>query len=220
MADQVDILLVDSRRLVRLGIERVLNDSGSFTVSAGVAGFDEAIRLARSQAPRIMLVNLPGLAVELLDGARKIQRQFTEISLVVLADEADFIVQERLLRSGVAGIVNSAGSVEELYSALESVARGGRFISDTLAQKLAERRLPGGQISPFDCLTHRELQILLLVASGKNAAGIARDLCLTQKTVNSYRNRLLEKLQAKTEVELMHLALQHGLVTIPCYAVA
>ena len=108
MADPVDILLVDSRRLVRSGIERVLNDSGYLTVSAGVSNFDEAIRLARSQAPRIMLVNLPGLAVDLLDGARKIQRQFAEISLVVLADEADFIVQERLLQSGVAGIVNSA----------------------------------------------------------------------------------------------------------------
>ncbi|VAW75234.1 hypothetical protein MNBD_GAMMA13-395 [hydrothermal vent metagenome] len=215
MADPVDILLVDSRRLVRSGIERVLNDSGRFRVCAGVSSFDEAIRLARSQAPRIMLVNLPGLAVDLLDGARKIQRQFAEISVIVLADEADFVVQERLLQSGVAGIVNSSCSVEELYSAIETVARGGRFISDTLAQKLAERRLPGGQISPFDSLTHRELQILLLVTSGENTATIARGLCLTQKTVNSYRNRLLEKLQAKTEVELMHLALRHGLVSIP-----
>jgi len=215
--DPVDILLVDSRQMVRAGIERVLNDSGYLTVSAGVANFDEAIRLARSQAPQVVLVNLPGMAVDVLDGTRKIQRQFAEIRLVVLIDETDFIVQERLLQAGVAGIVSSACSVEELYSALDTVARRQRYISDTLARKLAERRMPGGEGSPFDQLTHRELQILLLVASGKSTGDIARDLCLTQKTVNSYRNRLLEKLQARTEVELMHLALRHGLVSIPSY---
>ncbi len=68
--------------------------------------------------------------------------------------------------------------------------------------------------TPFDQLTHRELQILLLVSEGKNTSAIARDLCLTQKTVNGYRNRLLEKLRAQTEVELMHLAARHGLVRI------
>ncbi len=215
--DPVDILLVDSRQMVRAGIERVLNDSGYLTVSAGAANFDEAIRLSRSQAPQLILVNLPGMAVDVLDGTRKIQRQFADIRLVVLIDEEDFIVQERLLKAGVAGIVSSSCSVEELYLALETVARHQRYISDTLAQKLAERRMPGGKETPFDRLTHRELQILLLVASGKSTGNIARDLCLTQKTVNSYRNRLLEKLQARTEVELMHLALRYGLVTIPSY---
>ncbi len=216
--DSVDILLVDSRQMVRAGIERLLNDSGYLTVSSGVANFDEAIRLARSKAPQVVLVNLPGMAVDVLDGTRKIKRQFAEVHLVVLIDEADFIVQERLLQAGVAGIVNSNCPVEELYSALDKVAGGQRYISDTIAQKLAERRMPGGKGSPFDGLTHRELQILLLVASGKSTGNIARDLCLTQKTVNSYRNRLLGKMQARTEVELMHLALRHGLISIPSYS--
>ena len=66
--DPVDILLVDSRQMVRAGIERLLNDSGYLTVSSGVANFDEAIRLARSKAPQVMLVNLPGMAVDVLDG--------------------------------------------------------------------------------------------------------------------------------------------------------
>jgi two-component system invasion response regulator UvrY len=212
----IDVLLVDARQLVRAGIARLLTDSGYMTVCAGVTGFDEAIRYARTRQPKVILVNLPGSAVDVLDGARKIHRQFADIRVLVLSAESDLIIQERLLQSGVAGVVNSACAVEELFTAIETVMSGQRYVSDSLAQKMAERRLSGSGEMPFDRLTHRELQILLLVAEGRNTKAIARELCLTQKTVNSYRNRLLEKLGAGTEVELMYLALRHGLVTIPC----
>ncbi len=210
----VDILLVDSRRLVRSGIVRVLSDSGYLKVAGEAASCDEAIRLARKQQPQLVLVNLPGSTVDVLDGVRKMRRQFPHIRVVVLSDESDLIIQERLLHAGVAGCLSSFCSVEELFAALDAVLRGERYISDSLAQKLAERRLPGKAKTPFDQLTHRELQILLLVSEGKNTSAIARELCLTQKTVNGYRNRLLDKLRAKTEVELMHLAARHGLVRI------
>jgi two-component system invasion response regulator UvrY len=215
-ADQcpVEILLVDSRRLVRAGIVRVLSDSGFLVVSGQASSCDEAIRLARKQPPQLVLVNLPGSTVDMLDGVRKMHRQFPDIGVLVLSDESDLIIQERLLQAGIAGCLSSSCSVEELFGALDAVLRGERYISDSLARKLAERRLPGNGKTPFDQLTHRELQILLLVSEGKNTSAIARDLCLTQKTVNGYRNRLLEKLRAKTEVELMHLAARHGLVRI------
>ena len=210
----VEILLVDSRRLVRSGIVRVLSDSGYLTVSGEASSCDEAIRLARKQPPQLVLVNLPGSTVDVLDGVRKMRRQFPDIGVLVLSDETDLIIQERLLQAGIAGCLSSSCSVEELFVALDAVLRGERYVSDSLARKLAERRLPGNGKTPFDQLTHRELQILLLVSEGKNTSAIARDLCLTQKTVNGYRNRLLEKLRAKTEVELMHLAARHGLVRI------
>jgi two-component system invasion response regulator UvrY len=215
-ADQcpVEILLVDSRRLVRAGIVRVLSDSGFLVVSSEASSCDEAIRLARKQPPQLVLVNLPGSTVDMLDGVRKMHRQFPDIGVLVLSDESDLIIQERLLQAGIAGCLSSSCSVEELFAALDAVLKGERYISDSLARKLAERRLPGNGKTPFDQLTHRELQILLLVSEGKNTSAIARDLCLTQKTVNGYRNRLLEKLRAQTEVELMHLAARHGLVRI------
>jgi two-component system invasion response regulator UvrY len=192
-----------------------LSDSGNLTVSDAVANCDEAIRLARRQQPQIIMVNLPGSSAEVLDGASKIRRQFPNIPVLVLAEESDLIIQERLLQAGVAGCVSSLCSVEELFAAIETVLKGERYISDSLARKLAERRLPGHGGSPFDQLTHRELQIFLLVAEGKNTAAIARELCVTRKTVNGYRNRVLEKLHMQTEVELMHLAIRHGLVKVP-----
>jgi two-component system invasion response regulator UvrY len=211
----VDVLVVEPRQLVRAGIQRVLADSGYLVVSGEAANCDEAIRLARNQQPKIILVNLPGATVDVLDGARKIHRQFPDIRVLVFAEESELIVQERLLQAGVAGCISSFCSVDELFAAIDTVLSGERYISDSLAQKLAERRLPGDLGSPFDQLTHRELQILLLVVEGKNTSAIARQLCLTQKTVNGYRNRLLEKLHVSTEVELMRLAASHGLVHIP-----
>ncbi|MEN8803213.1 MAG: response regulator transcription factor [Thiogranum sp.] len=210
----VDILLVDSRQLVQAGIERVLSDSGHLTVSDAAANCNEAIRLARRQQPQIIMINLPASSVEVLDGAGKILRQFPDVPVLVLADESDLIMQERLLRAGVAGCVSSLCSVEELFAAIETVLKGERYISDSLARKLAERRLPGREGSPFDQLTHRELQVFLLVAEGNSTLAIAKQLCVTRKTVNGYRNRVLEKLHMQTEVGLMHLAIRHGLVKV------
>ncbi|MDT8388353.1 MAG: LuxR C-terminal-related transcriptional regulator [Thiogranum sp.] len=216
-ADPIEVLLVDDRQLARAGLQRVLLDSGYLTVSGEASSCDDAIRLARKQAPRIILINLPGATVAVLDGASKLHRQLPDVPLLVLTEETDLIIQERLLQSGVAGCVSSYCAVDELFKAIDTVMNGARYISDSLARKLAERRLPGHADSPFDDLSHRELQILLMVAEGKAATAIARHLCLTQKTVNGYRNRLMDKLQARTEVELMHLAARHGLIRLPRY---
>ena len=211
----VDVLLVDSRRLVRQSIQRLLSDSDHLTVTGEASNCDEAIRLARTCQPHIVILNLPGSSVDVLDGARKLGRQFPDIRVLVLADEADIIIQERLLQAGVAGCISSDCSLEELIEAIDSVLAGKRYLSDILAKKLAERRLPNQPGSPFDQLTHREMQILLLVVEGKNTRTIARALCLTQKTVNGYRNRLLEKLGIATEVALTHLAIREGLIRVP-----
>ena len=211
----VDVLLVDSRRLVRQSIQRLLSDSDHLSVTGEASSCDEAIRLARTCQPHVVILNLPGASVDVLDGARKLERQFPEIHVLVLADEADILIQERLLQAGVAGCISSGCSLEELISAIDTILSGERYLSDVLAQKLAERRLPGQAGSPFDQLTHREMQILLLVVEGKNTRSIARALCLTQKTVNGYRHRLLEKLNVGTEVALTHLAIREGLIRIP-----
>lgn len=211
------MLLVENRQLVRAGLQRVLEDTGCFQVSAAVADCDEAIRMIRKQLPDVIIVNLYGSLAGLLDGARKLRRQFPKLRLLVMAPEHDLIIQDRLLQFGVAGCIDSHCSIDELMAAVDVICRGGRYISDRLAQQLAGYRLPGDNSLPFDELTHRELQILLLVAEGKNTLSIARELCLTQKTINTYRNRLLDKLGIETDVGLVHLALEHGLVRLPTY---
>jgi two-component system invasion response regulator UvrY len=207
-------MVVEARQLVRAGIERVLNESERVSTCVGVTGFDEAVRHARQRSPRFILASLSGAAVDVLDGVRKILRQFPEIDVLVLSGAADAVVLERLLHWGVAGVVDSDCPVDEFHAAIATVMSGKRYISDSLARELAQRRASGRGVTPFDALTHRELQILLLVVEGRKTSDIASQLCLTVKTVNRYRNRLLDKLRLRTEVALLHFALGHGLISV------
>jgi two-component system invasion response regulator UvrY len=211
---QVELLLVDNRQLVRAGIQRVLEDAGYPIFSGEAASCGEALRLICGRQPGIVLVNLHASAIDVLDGVRNIRRQMPSVRVLVLTEESDLIVLERLLQTGVSGCICSRCSVEEMLAAIEAVLGGEQYVSEVLAQKLSERRLLENGNSVFDHLTHRELQILLLLAQGKKTSVIARDLCLTRKTVNGHRNRLLEKLHAETDVELMHIAARHGLVSV------
>jgi two-component system invasion response regulator UvrY len=208
----VSILLVESRQLLRAGLQRVLEDASKVRVLAGVANFDEAIRETRKQQPDIIIASVHSSVTGLLDGARKLCRQFPKVSLLIIAQEEELVIPDRLLQSGIAGCIDSRCSIEELLMAVDSLSHGGRYISDNMAQQLATFRVPGENSVPFAELTHRELQILLLVAEGRNTQGIARELCLTQKTINTYKNRMLDKLGVDTDVALVHLAIRHGLV--------
>ncbi len=212
--NSISILLVENRQLLRAGLQRVLEDEPNLSVTGGVANLDEAIRITRKQPPDIIIANVHNAVTSLLDGARKLRKQYPKVNLLVIAHEQDVIIPDRLLQSGVAGCIDSRCSIEELLAAVDTLSRGGRYVSDHMAQQLAALRVSSDDRVPFDELTHRELQILLLVAEGRNTLGIARQLCLTQKTVNTYKNRMLDKLGVETDVGLVHLAIRHGLVHI------
>jgi two-component system, NarL family, invasion response regulator UvrY len=210
----VNLLLVDHRQLVREGLARLLRDVAMVSGVAVAGDWEGALQALRTRPVDVAIVSRQDSTADLLGGVRKFARYSGRTRLLVMTPPDDLIVQDRLLQTGVAGCVDARCSLQELLAAVGVVCRGGRYISDQLARELAFNHLPGSQGVPLNDLTHRELQILLLVAEGKNAAGISRALGLTAKTVNVYRNRLLEKLSVDTDVQLAHLAIRHGLVDV------
>jgi two-component system invasion response regulator UvrY len=208
------ILVVEDHELVRAGLVRLLSDVPGFVVVAEAENCDEAVRVARKARPDVVLVDMSGLCLSALDGSRKFQRQLPDVKVVVMSVEPAAVIAERLVQTGVDACLSKRADESQLVEAIRCVRGGQRYLSDDIAQVLAARRLPGTRRSPFDKLTHRELQVLLLVIQGRSAAQIAKDLCLTQKTVNGYRNRVMAKLGARTDVELMHLAVQHGVIDL------
>ena len=208
----IDVLLVDDHELVRSGIRRLLNDAKGIRVVGEAASGEEAISLAASLRPHVVLmdVRMPGIGG--LEATRKLLRVSPETRVVVVTALQDEPFPTRLLQAGALGYVTKGSGVEEMVRAIRTVNAGQRYISPQVAQQIALRHIVGEEPGPFDGLSEREMQVLLMITAGRKVQDISDKLCLSPKTVNSYRYRLFEKLGVQNDVELTRLALRHGLI--------
>ena len=132
---------------------------------------------------------------------------------VTVCDEEPF--PTRLMQAGAAGYLTKGAALEEMIKAIRQVFAGQRYISVDIAQQLALKPFqPQGEASPFDLLSEREMQIALMIADCQKVQSISDKLCLSPKTVNTYRYRIFEKLKIETDVQLVRLAMRHGMVEV------
>jgi DNA-binding NarL/FixJ family response regulator len=118
----------------------------------------------------------------------------------------------RVLKAGAAGYMTKESAPEELVNALKKILRGGKYVSASLAEKLAFALEPDAETPLHEALSDREFQVMRLIASGKTVSQIAEELSLSVKTISTYRARLLEKMNMKSNAELTYYAIQHRLV--------
>jgi len=208
----IKVLLVDDHELVRTGIRRLLDDFSDIEVIAEADSGEEAIKLCREHKPEIVLmdVNMPGIGG--LEATRKLLQIDPAVKVIIVTIHVDEPFPTRLLKAGAAGYLTKGCAVDEIVEAIRSVKNGKRFIGTDVAQQLALSMLPGNDKTPFDALSQRELQVMLMVTQGQKIQEIADKLCLSPKTVSTYRYRLFEKLDVKSDVELTHLAMRHGMI--------
>jgi len=208
----IKVLLVDDHELVRTGIRRLLDDFDDLDVIAEAESGEEAITLVRKLRPQVVLmdVNMPGIGG--LEATRKLTQIDPAVKVIVVTIHLDEPFPTRLLKAGAAGYLTKGCAVSEIVAAIRQVGKGKRFIGSDVAQQLAMTMLPGNDKSPFDALSQRELQVMLMVTQGQKIQEIADKLCLSPKTVSTYRYRLFEKLDVKSDVELTHLAMRHGMI--------
>lgn len=210
----INVLLVDDHDLVRIGIRRLLSDVKGIKVIGEAKSGEEAVRMARELKPHVVLmdVKMPGIGG--LEATRKLIRADPDIKVIAVTVYGDEPFPSRLLQAGAAGYITKGSSLEEMLQAIRTVFNGQRYISPEVAQHLALKHLnlPEQDASPFDALSEREMQVMLMITSGQRPQDIADKLCLSSKTVNSYRYRLFEKLGVNSDVELTHLAMRHGML--------
>ena len=208
----IKVLLVDDHELVRTGIRRLLDDFSDIEVIAEAESGEAAITMVREQRPQVVLmdVNMPGIGG--LEATRKLTQIDPDVKVIVVTIHLDEPFPTRLLKAGASGYLTKGCAVNEIVDAIRQVSNGKRFISTDVAQQLAMTMLPGSDKSPFDALSQRELQVMLMVTQGQKIQEIADKLCLSPKTVSTYRYRLFEKLEVKSDVELTHLAMRHGMI--------
>lgn len=205
-------MLVDDHDLVRAGIKRILDDVSGIKVVGEAHSGEDAVKLVRELQPNVVLmdVKMPGIGG--FEATRKLLRINPDIKVLVLTICDNDLYPARLLQAGAAGYLTKGASMKEMVQAIRAVNSGQRYISPDIASRLAFRHVSDADVSAFEQLSERELQVMMMITKGVNAQLIADKLCLSAKTVNSYRYRIFKKLNVKNDVELTLLAIRHGLV--------
>ncbi len=207
----IRVMLVDDHELVRTGVRRLLSDFEDIEVVVEANSGEEALESVRDFDPDVVLmdVNMPGIGG--VEATRKLLKLSPELSIVAVTVHAAQPYPKRLLEAGVKGYITKECDSNEIASAVRTVARGEFYFSQQIAQEMAMNFATDGK-SPFDGLSQREWQIMTMIARGDKVQDIADSLCLSPKTVSTYRYRLMEKLNVNTDVELTHLAIRHGVI--------
>ncbi len=172
---------------------------------------ESALKLARELKPDVVLmdVKMPGIGG--LEATRKLLRSHPDIKVVAVTVCEEDPFPTRLMQAGAAGYLTKGAGLDEMVQAIRMAFAGQRYISPQIAQQLALKSFqPQG--SPFDALSEREIQIALMIVGCQKVQIISDKLCLSPKTVNTYRYRIFEKLSVTSDVELTLLAVRHGMV--------
>ncbi|HVV69739.1 MAG TPA: response regulator [Gammaproteobacteria bacterium] len=211
----IRVLLVDDHELVRTAFKLMLNDAQDFEIIGEAENGEDAIRLTRELSPDVIIMdlNMPGIGG--FEAIARLLRSNPLTKILIVSARVDGLIPARLIEMGVAGYLSKQASAEQMLVAIRTVYEGGRYIDATMAENIAMFHIaPAENASPFAHLSERELQVLLMVADGMETDEIADKLCLSKKTINGYQCNLLKKLKAKTDVEAVRIAIEHGMVEI------
>jgi two-component system invasion response regulator UvrY len=206
------VMLVDDHDLVRTGIKRLLEDHPNIEIVGEAVSGEEALQQVSVYDPDVVLmdINMPGIGG--LEATRKLLQRKPKLKIIVVTMHDDDLFPQRFLKAGALGYITKGAKVEEMLQAIRTVMANKRYLSPAIAQQIALGQVGEEVTSPFDNLSERELQVLLMMMDGQSIGAISETLCLSPKTVSTYRTRLYAKLGVQNDIELARLALLHGVV--------
>ena len=207
------VLIADDHAIIRRGLEQILVDSLQEIVVGEASNAEDAIKLVRRQEWDVVVldISMPGRSG--LDALKEIKKLKPNLPVLILSIHPEDQFATRVLKAGASGYMTKESAPEELVNAITKVVAGGKYVSASLAEKLAadlERDLGGAP--PHKRLSDREYGVLILIASGHTISEIAERLSLSVKTISTYRARILEKTELKSNADLVRYAITHGLV--------
>ncbi len=209
----IRVVLVDDHDLVRTGLAMILAAEPDIKVVGETDNGETALQLVRKLKPDVLLcdLHLPGVSgLEITERLSKTANLRTRV--IIVSVQEDGPMPKRLLAIGACGYVGKGGDAAELLRAVREVAAGRRYVCGDVAQRIALGQIDGGQSSPFDRLTPRELEVAMLLGQGRRTEEIAKQLNLSPKTVSTHKYRLYDKLGVSDAVALSRLSVQYGLL--------
>jgi two-component system invasion response regulator UvrY len=209
----IRVFVADDHAIVRGGIRRILEDQPDIQIVGEAAEGQEAIQKILEADPDVILLDISMPGMDGLDVTKQLKAIDSKVRILILTMHAEEQYAPRLMKAGAMGYVTKHAAPEDLVKAIHAVHSGKRFISPSLAENMAWRYLANREaLSPVECLSDRELQVLRLLAKGNTNRGIADSLHLSVKTIDTYRARVLEKLNLRNNSELTLFAVQNELI--------
>lgn len=207
------ILLADSHTIVRAGVRKILDAVPDFTVVAETSESDETVAKVREHQPDCVLIDCALPEMGGLEATRRLIRLPSPPKIVGFGAQADGPVPVHMMSAGAIGYLSKSCEPRDVVFAIRSVIHGQRYIEGNVARALLEQGMDGRR-TPIDDLSRRELEVLTMVSHAHTQDDIARRLCVSPKTVSTYRTRICRKLDVKSDVQLVHIALRYGLLNI------
>jgi two-component system, NarL family, invasion response regulator UvrY len=208
----IRVLVADDHAIVRRGLRELLGETPDVEVAAEAATSSEALECVRRQPLDVVVLDLslPGRGG--LDLLADIKAERAELPVLILTVHPEDQYAVRALKAGASGYITKESAPEVLVDAVRRAAAGGRYVSPTLAEKLALYLDGARRCEPHEALSDREFQVFRLLAGGRTVGQIAEELSLSVKTVSTYRSRVLEKMGLRTNAELTQYAFRNNLV--------
>ena len=208
----IRILVADDHAIVRRGLRQIVADESDMEVVGEAQTAQKILDLARQEAWDVIVLNvsMPGRGG--FEALKALKQTHSKRPVLVLSMYPEDQFAVRAFRAGAAGYMTKETAPEELVQAIRKVVRGGKYVSPSLAEKLAAELGEDAERPPHEALSEREYHVLCLLASGKTVTQIAAEMSLSVKTISTYRARLLEKMRMKTNAEVTRYAIEHRLV--------
>lgn len=206
------ILVVDDHDVVRDGVKRIFEEQPGTTAFGDASTASEALQLISEHDWDIVVLDLSLGGRSGLDLLKELKQFRPRIPVLILSMHSEEQYARRAFKAGAAGYITKDSSRAELFKAIDKVIKGGKYVSPVLAEKLVTYLEKGADAAPHDTLSDREFQVMRLIASGKTVNEIAELLALSDKTISTYRARILEKMAMKTNAELTRYVIQNRLL--------
>ncbi len=210
----IKILIADDHAVVAEGLKHLVEAHADLQVVGTVGDGREAVRMAKETTPDVVLMDLSMPELNGADAARAILGERPECKVIVLSMYAEREYVRRALKAGATGYVVKRSAAKELVEAIRAVHSGQRYLSPRVADVVIDDYTGDGKADLLEKLSAREREVLQLLAEGRTGAEIAQRLTLSQKTVETYRARLVEKLGIRDVAGLVKFAIQRGLVSL------
>jgi DNA-binding NarL/FixJ family response regulator len=208
----IRVFVADDHAVVRRGIKQILAEEKDMTVVGEAADAEEIIKKMYDEHWDVLILDITMPGKNGLDAMIEIKQRKPDLKVLILTMYPEQEIAIRALKTGASGYLNKDSVPGELIKAVRKVYGGGRYISSSLAESIAFSVEKENIKLPHENLSEREFQVMCLIASGNSLTQISGELSLSVKTVSTYRARILEKMNVKTNVELTHYAIKHQLV--------